>query len=89
MGSKEQEFATMAKKKGKFDKFGSQRTKNKDMPKIQCFGCQEYGNYKRNFPKLKKDNNNKKKREESHITQEVKEEGKKQKKEDPADLYYD
>ena len=59
------------------------------MSKIQCYGCQEYGHYKRNCPKLKKDNNNKIKREEAHITQEVKEEGKKQKKEDPPDLYYD
>jgi len=32
---------------------------------------------------------NKRKREEAHSTQEVKEEGKKQKKEDPLDLYYD
>lgn len=88
VGSKEQEFATMAKRKGKFGKFGPRRTNNKDMSEIQCFGCQEYGHYKTNFPKLKKDNNNKRKREESHITQETKE-GNKQKKEDPPDLYYD
>ena len=87
-GSKEQEFDTMAKRKGKFGKFGPQRTSNKDMSKIQCFGCQEYGHYKRNCPKLKKDNN-KRKREEAHITQEMKEEGKKQKKGDSLDLYYD
>ena len=62
MGSKEQAFATMAKRKGKFGKFGPRRTNNKDMSKIQCFGCQEYGHYKRNFPKLKKDNNNKRKK---------------------------
>ena len=47
------------------------------------FGCQEYGRYRRDFPKLKKDNNNKRKREEAHVTQEVKEDDKKQKKEDP------
>ncbi len=35
------------------------------------------------------DKNNKRKREEVHITQEVEKEGKKQKKEDPLDLYYD
>ena len=75
--SKEQAFATMAKRKGKFGKFGPRRTNNKDMSKIQCYGCQEYGHYKRNCPKLKKDNGNKRKREEAHIAQEVKEEGKK------------
>ena len=79
VGSKEQAFATMAKRKGKFGKFGPRRTNNKDMSKIQCFGCQEYGHYKRNCPKLKKDNNNKRKRKEAHMTQEVKEEDKKQK----------
>ena len=88
MGSKEQAFATMAKRKGKFGMFGPRRTNSKDMSKIQCFGCQEYGHYKRNCPKLKKDNN-KRKGEEAHMTQEVKEEEKKQKKEDPPDLYYD
>ena len=41
----------------------------KDMSKIQGFGCQKYGHYKRNCPKLKKDNNNKRKREEAYLTQ--------------------
>ena len=45
VGSKAQAFANMAKKKGKFGKFGPRRTNNKDMSKIQCFGCQEYGHY--------------------------------------------
>jgi len=67
-------------REGKFGKFGPRRT-NKDMYKIQCYECQEYGHYKRNCPKLKKDDNNKRKREETHMTQEVKEEEKKQKKE--------
>jgi len=58
VGSKEQSFSTMAKRKGKFGKFGPRRTNNKDMSKIQCYGCQEYGNCKRNCPKLNKDNNN-------------------------------
>ena len=89
MGSKEQAFATMAKRKGKFCKFGPRRTNNKDMSKIQCYGCQEDGHYKRNYPKLKKDNNNKRKREEAHMTEEVKEEEKNQTNEDPQDLYYD
>jgi len=89
VGSKEQAFATMAKRRGKFGKFSPRRTNNKDMSKIQCYGRQEYGHYKRNFPKLKKDKNNKRKRDEAHVTQENKEEDKKQKKEDPLDLYYD
>ena len=89
VGSKEHAFSTMAKRKGKFGKFGPRRTNNKDMSKIQSYGCQEYGHYKRNYPKLKKDINNRRKREEAHMTQEVKEEEKKQKKEDPLDLYYD
>ena len=79
----------MAKRKEKFGKFDPWRTNNKDMSKIQCFGCQEYRHYKRNCPKLKKDNNNKRKREETHMNHKVKEEEKKQKKEDPRDLYYD
>jgi len=78
VGSKEKEFDTMAKRKGKFGRFGPRRTNNKDMSKIQCFGCQEYGHYKRNYPKLEKDNN-RRKREEAHIAQEIKEEGKKKK----------
>jgi len=78
VGSKEQASATMAKRKGKFGKSGPRRT-NKDTSKIRCYGCQEYGHYKRNCPKLKKDNNNKRKREEAHMTQEVKEEEKKKK----------
>ena len=87
VGSKEQAFATMAKRKGKFGNFGPRRTNNKDMSKIQCFGCQEYGHYKRNCPKLKNNNNNKRKREEAHMTHKTKEEDKKKKKEDPPDLY--
>jgi len=88
VGSKKQAFATMAKRKGKFGKFGPRGTSNRDMSKVQCFGCQEYAHYKRDCPKLEKDNNNKRKMDEAHLTQEVKEEDKKQKKEDPPNLYY-
>lgn len=69
VGSKEQEFATMAKRKGKFKKFGPRRTINRDMSKVQFFGCQEYGHYKRDFSKSKKENNKKRKREEAHANQ--------------------
>lgn len=66
--------------------FGPQGKGERDMSKVQCFGCQKYGHYKRDCPKFKKDNN-KRKREKAHITQKVKEEEKQ--KEDPPDLYYD
>ena len=52
------------------------------MSKIQYYECNEYGHFKRNCPKLKKDNNNKRKREEARVTQEVKEDDKKHSKED-------
>ena len=59
------------------------------MAKIQCYGWQEYGHYKRDCPKVKKDNNNSG-REEAHITKEVEEaEKKKSKKEEVKDLYCD
>jgi len=67
VGSKEQAFTAMAKRKGKFGKFGPQRKGKRDMSKIQCFGCQEYGHYKRDCHKFKKDNNMRK-REEAHVT---------------------
>jgi len=66
--SKEKSFATMAKRKGKFGKLGPPKKNNKDMSKIQCFRCQEYGHYKINCPKIKKDNNNRMKREEYHLS---------------------
>ena len=62
-----QAFASMARKKGKF---GPQKKNKNNMSKIQCYGCHEYGHYKRDCPKLKEDNN-KRGREEAHITEEV------------------
>ena len=47
VGSKEQAFASMAKRKGKFGNFGPQRKGKRDMAKVQCFGCEEYRHYKR------------------------------------------
>lgn len=55
VGSKDQASATMAKRRGKSGKFGPQRKGKRDMSKIQCFGCQEYGHYKRDCPKFKED----------------------------------
>lgn len=78
----------MSKRKGKFGKFGPQIKCKRDISKVKFFSCQEYGHYEMDFPKFKKDTN-KRKQEEAHITQEVKEEEKKQKREDPLDIYYD
>ena len=87
VGSNEQTqaYVAMAKRKGKFGKFGPQKRK-KNMAKVQCYGCQEYGHYKRDCPKVKKDN--KRGREEAHIAKEVEEvEKKRPKKEEVRDLY--
>ena len=82
-GEQNQAYAAMTKRKGKF---GPQKKKN--MAKIQCYGCQEYGHYRRDFAKLKKDYN-KRGREATHITEEEKEvEKKKSKKEEVIDLHY-
>ena len=78
----------MMERKGKFGKFGPQK-KKKNMATVQCYGCQEYVHYKRDFPNLKKDHN-KRGREETHMTEEVEEaEKKKSKKEEIKYLYYD
>ena len=70
MGAGEQSkaYAIMIRRKGRFGKSGSWK-KKRDMSKIQCYGCQEYGHHKRDCPKVKKDN--KRGREEAHITKEV------------------
>jgi len=86
-GEKNQAYAAMTKRKGQIRKFGP-RKKKKNMAKIQCYGCQEYGNYRIDCPELKKDNN-KRGREESHITKEVEEaKKKKSKKEEVIDIHY-
>lgn len=61
----------MARKKGKLGKFDPWKKKKFDMSKIQCYECNEYGNFKRNCPKLKKDNKKRSDRNEAHITEEV------------------
>lgn len=55
-------------------KFGKSKKKT-NMSKIQCFGCNEYGNKR-------------KEKSESHIVDEMREPKKKPKGEDPKDLYY-
>ena len=69
VGSNEQTqaYVSMTERKKKFGKFGPQKRK-KNMAKVQCYGCQEYGHYKRDCPKLNKDNN-KRQREEEHIAE--------------------
>lgn len=62
--------------------------RKKNMAKVQRYGCQEYGHYRRDCLKLKRDNN-KRNKEEAHITEEMEEpETKKPKKEKVRDLYY-
>jgi len=56
------------------------------MSKIQCFGCNVYGHFKRNCPNKK--NNKRTERSEAHIVEEKGEHEKKPKGEDPKDLYY-
>ena len=57
------------------------------MAKSQCYGCQEYGNYKRDCPKIKKDKRGKK---EAQIIEKVEEiEKKKSKNEEVRDIYFD
>lgn len=53
LGEQVQEFGAMAKRKGNFGKYGSHK-KKKNMSKVQCYGFQEYGHYKRDCPKFKK-----------------------------------
>jgi len=62
---------------GKFRKSGSWE-KKRDMSKIQCYECQEHGQYKRDSLKVKKDN--KRGREGAHIAKEVEEAEKKKSK---------
>ena len=80
-----QAFAAIYRKKGRFGKFDPHN--KRIMDKVQCFGCNELGHYKRDFPKSRKD---KTKKEEAHVT-DMREEpdAKKSKKEEVRDLYYD
>lgn len=92
VGSNEQfqAYDAMAKRKGKFGKFDPRKKKKINMSKIQCYECNAYGHFKRNCPKLKKDNKKRNERNEAHVTEEMEEsEKKKSKKEEVKDLYYD
>ena len=44
----------MSGKKGRFGKFGPQN-KKKSVDKARCFGCNDFGHYKRDCPKFRKD----------------------------------
>jgi len=56
------------------------------MSKIQCFGCNEYGNFKRYCPNNK--TNKMKERGGAHIIEEKEEFEKNPKGEDPKNIYY-
>ena len=89
VGSNEQvqTYASMARIKGKFD---PRKKKKIDMSKIKCYECNEYGHFKRNCPKLKKENKKKNKIKQAHDTEEVEEsEKKKSKEEEVKDHYFD
>lgn len=88
LNEKVQAFIVMARRKGKFGKFGPQKKKKIDMSKIQCYGCQEYGNFKIDCPKLKKDNKKRKEIIEAHIIEEVEELDEKKSKKEGIDLHY-
>eukprot|EP00253_Pinus_taeda_P031081 PITA_31081 len=70
----------MTKRRGNSEKFDA-RKKKKNLVKVQFYGCQEYGHYKRDCPNLKKENN-KIGGEEAHTTKEVEEVEKKNSKKD-------
>lgn len=65
------------------------KLKKIDMSKIQCYECNENGHFRRNCPKLKKENKKRNERNKLHATEEIKELEKKKTKEEVKDLYYD
>jgi len=85
---KVQAFAAVDKRKGKFGKFGPQKNKKIDMSKIQCYECREYGHFKRDCPKLKKENKKRKERIEADIIEEVEDLDEKKHKKEGIYLHY-
>jgi len=64
----------LSKRKQRFERFGKKR---KNMVKVRCYGCHNFGHYRKDCP------NRKRGREEDYSTKEVKEpETKKRKKEE-------
>jgi hypothetical protein len=80
-----QAYATKFKKHEGNKIFGSRKKFNhkRDMSKVQCFGCNEYGHYKRDFPKLAK-----KRKERHHASVVNDEEPSKKVKHEETDFFY-
>lgn len=83
--SNEKSQAFVVKSNKKKETFGKSKGKL-DISKLQCFGCNAYGHFKRDFPNKK--NNKRQERSGAHITEEKEEPRENPKGEDPKDLYY-
>jgi hypothetical protein len=77
-----QAFATKFKRHGGKKIFDSRKKFKRDMSKVQCFECHDYGHYKRNCPKLTR-----KRKERRHASVANDEESSKTKN-DETDLFY-
>jgi predicted aspartyl protease len=78
-----QAFATKFKRHGGKKRYDSRKKFKRDMSKVQCFECHDYGHYKRNCPKLTR-----KRKERHHASTANDEEPSKKTKHDEADFFY-
>jgi len=71
---------TMSRQKGKFGKFSNPKKKEKNMDKEICYGCNNFGHYRKDYPNHKRD------KEEEYSTDEVKESKTKKHKKEEAKI---